>query len=208
MVPVWRACLRSSFRPAVSVYSIYWPKSSCSSFCTSNGGTGDDDDLDEIFGASADISHSIHPPLHPKPPLPTSPNFKNSPTTDTNETQKPQEEKTSQIKREPSPIDGEFLEIREKFIRGWGKGGQKVNKTNNAVFLHETKYNITVKCHETRSREQNRKIARKILKDKVLEVHNIQTKEQRKVEKIQKRKAKKKKRSKLKYADQVRADTG
>ena len=36
-------------------------------------------------------------------------------------------------------------EIEEKFIKGWGKGGQKVNKTSNCVELHHKLTGITVK---------------------------------------------------------------
>lgn len=32
--------------------------------------------------------------------------------------------KLEDTKKEPSPIKGEYLDIQEKFIRGWGKGGQ------------------------------------------------------------------------------------
>ena len=38
-------------------------------------------------------------------------------------------------------------DIEEKFITGWGPGGQSVNKTSNAVQLRHTKTGIIIKNH-------------------------------------------------------------
>lgn len=37
-------------------------------------------------------------------------------------------------------------DISEKFVLGWGPGGQKINKTANCVFLTHTPTGISVKC--------------------------------------------------------------
>uniref|UniRef100_A0A8B9DPJ1 Mitochondrial translation release factor in rescue n=1 Tax=Anser cygnoides TaxID=8845 RepID=A0A8B9DPJ1_ANSCY len=58
-------------------------------------------------------------------------------------------------------------ELEEQFVRGDGPGGQATNKTSNCVVLKHIPSGIVVKCHQTRSVEQNRKIARKILQEKV-----------------------------------------
>ncbi|XP_071618840.1 mitochondrial translation release factor in rescue [Heliangelus exortis] len=58
-------------------------------------------------------------------------------------------------------------DLREQFVRGDGPGGQATNKTNNCVVLKHIPSGIVVKCHQTRSVEQNRKIAREILQEKV-----------------------------------------
>ena len=58
-------------------------------------------------------------------------------------------------------------ELEEKFVRGFGKGGQKVNKTSNCVELKHLPTGITVKCHQTRYLERNRTLAREILKEKL-----------------------------------------
>ncbi|NXF84869.1 CL065 factor, partial [Eubucco bourcierii] len=58
-------------------------------------------------------------------------------------------------------------ELEEQFVRGDGPGGQATNKTNNCVVLKHIPSGIVVKCHQTRSAEQNRKLARKILQEKV-----------------------------------------
>ena len=56
---------------------------------------------------------------------------------------------------------------------GSGPGGQSINKTNNNVQLLHKPTGIQVKCQETRSLQQNRKIARKILLGKVCILHDI-----------------------------------
>ncbi|KAK9378072.1 RF-1 domain-containing protein [Kockiozyma suomiensis] len=52
-------------------------------------------------------------------------------------------------------------EIEEVFIKGGGKGGQKINKTNSKVQLRHIPSGLIVSSQATRSREQNRKIARR-----------------------------------------------
>ena len=52
-----------------------------------------------------------------------------------------------------------LAEIEEKSIRGSGKGGQKINKTNNAVQLKHMPTGIMVKYQEFRDRPMNRILA-------------------------------------------------
>ncbi|KAK0739804.1 RF-1 domain-containing protein [Apiosordaria backusii] len=63
-------------------------------------------------------------------------------------------------------------EIEESFLKGSGPGGQKINKTNSAVQLKHLPTNIVIKCQATRSRSQNRKIARDILAERLDELYN------------------------------------
>jgi protein subunit release factor B len=58
----------------------------------------------------------------------------------------------------------------ERFIKGGGKGGQAVNKTNNCVFLKHVPTGTTVKCHATRSLVINRKLARRIMQERLDEL--------------------------------------
>ncbi len=58
-------------------------------------------------------------------------------------------------------------DLEERFARGSGKGGQKVNKTNNCVCLTHIPSGIVVKCHREREREINRFLARRALCDEL-----------------------------------------
>ncbi|XP_026275134.1 mitochondrial translation release factor in rescue isoform X1 [Frankliniella occidentalis] len=51
-------------------------------------------------------------------------------------------------------------DLHEQFVRGSGPGGQSVNKSSNCVLLKHLPSGIVVRCHESRSLDQNRKIAR------------------------------------------------
>lgn len=63
------------------------------------------------------------------------------------------------------------FDIEEKFVRGSGRGGTKVATTSNCVQLRHVS-GVQVRCHETRSLEQNRIIARKRLREKLEELQD------------------------------------
>jgi protein subunit release factor B len=54
-------------------------------------------------------------------------------------------------------------DLLEKFVRGSGAGGQKINKTSNCVFLKHLPTGVCIKCQIDRSREMNRFLARREL---------------------------------------------
>ncbi|WVQ82081.1 hypothetical protein IAT38_004209 [Cryptococcus sp. DSM 104549] len=58
-------------------------------------------------------------------------------------------------------------ELDEKFVKGRGPGGQAINKTNSSVSLTHIPTGIRVQAQPTRSREQNRKVARQILAERL-----------------------------------------
>jgi len=58
-------------------------------------------------------------------------------------------------------------DLLEKFVKGSGSGGQKINKTSNCVFLKHLPTGVCIKCQIERSREQNRSLARKELCDQL-----------------------------------------
>jgi protein subunit release factor B len=58
-------------------------------------------------------------------------------------------------------------DLVESFVRGSGPGGQKINKSKNNVHLVHTPTGISVQCQDARDLTTNRKIARKLLRDKV-----------------------------------------
>ncbi|KAI1458365.1 RF-1 domain-containing protein [Annulohypoxylon moriforme] len=67
----------------------------------------------------------------------------------------------------PRPKPPPEEEIEESFLKGSGPGGQKINKTNSAVQLKHIPTGIVIKSQATRSRSQNRNIARQLLADKL-----------------------------------------
>ncbi len=58
-------------------------------------------------------------------------------------------------------------DLTESFVRGSGRGGQKINKTNNCVCLIHEPTGIVVRCHRERERETNRFLARRALCDEL-----------------------------------------
>ena len=50
-------------------------------------------------------------------------------------------------------------DIEERFIRGSGKGGQKINKTSSTVWLQHRPTGIEVRCQRERSQVANRELA-------------------------------------------------
>ena len=60
-------------------------------------------------------------------------------------------------------------DLEESFILGGGPGGQKTNKTSNVVRLVHEPSGMMIRCGETRSRETNRWLARRVLAEAILE---------------------------------------
>ncbi|CEM39530.1 unnamed protein product [Vitrella brassicaformis CCMP3155] len=58
-------------------------------------------------------------------------------------------------------------DLIEKFIRGGGKGGQKINKTSNCVMLQHQPTGVVIRCQAERSRTRNRIAARQLLLEKL-----------------------------------------
>ena len=92
-------------------------------------------------------------------------------------------------------------DIVQKTISGSGKGGQKVNKSQQSIYLVYEPLDIAIKCQSERSLELNRYLARQRLCDKV-EVHLIGKEASclKKVDALRKKKANRKRKSKKKYA--------
>lgn len=58
-------------------------------------------------------------------------------------------------------------DLVEKFVRGSGRGGQKINKTSSCVYLLHRPTGIEVKCQRERSQAINRFLARRELCKKI-----------------------------------------
>lgn len=50
-------------------------------------------------------------------------------------------------------------EVEERFVRGSGPGGQKINKTSSTVWLRHGPTGIEVRCQRERSQAANRELA-------------------------------------------------
>ena len=90
-------------------------------------------------------------------------------------------------------------DLEESFILGGGPGGQKTNKTSNVVRLEHEPSGLAVRCGETRSRETNRWLARRMLAELILErEQNRKSAAQQKAEKIRRQKRRRSRRQKQK----------
>jgi len=80
-------------------------------------------------------------------------------------------------------------DLREDFIRGSGRGGQKINKTSSCVNLVHVPSGIRIKCQQTRLRSLNRFLARRELCEKIAErIYGEQSARRQAAEKIRRQK--------------------
>ena len=60
-------------------------------------------------------------------------------------------------------------DVDERFVRGSGPGGQKINKTSSTVWLRHRPTGIEVRCQRERSQVANRELAWQELAEKLAE---------------------------------------
>ena len=88
-------------------------------------------------------------------------------------------------------------DLAEKFIKGWGKGGQKVNKTASCVYILHRPTKIEIKCQRERSQVLNRFFARRELCDRLeQQVEGEKSRRQQEIEKIRRQKRRRSRRQK------------
>ncbi|MBT4384548.1 peptide chain release factor-like protein [Candidatus Peregrinibacteria bacterium] len=105
-------------------------------------------------------------------------------------------QKAAKLKIEPQDFE-------EKFIRGGGAGGQKINKTASCVWLKHLPTGIDVKVQKHRERWGNRKSAYKLLINKIEEkVLGKKSEAAQKAFKVRKQKKRRSKRAKAKMMDE------
>ena len=98
--------------------------------------------------------------------------------------------KTAALKSRIARLGIDLKLIEEQFIRGSGHGGQKINKTSNAVLLKYPPLGLVVRCQRERKRSLNRFIALRELVDEIEVRISPETSERlREMAKIRKRKA-------------------
>lgn len=109
---------------------------------------------------------------------------------------------SAQVWEKPLPPRTKIDEnsITESFLKGTGPGGQKINKTSSAVQLKHLPTGIVVKCQGTRSRQQNRKTARRLLGERLEELEmGSEARTAIKAERVSRKKASADKKKKRKY---------
>lgn len=90
-------------------------------------------------------------------------------------------------------------DLLERFIRGSGKGGQKINRTSSCVVLRHLPSGIEVRCQKERSQALNRFHARRELCRKLeLLQRDSQLQANRELNRLRKQKRKRSKRAKEK----------
>ncbi len=95
------------------------------------------------------------------------------------------------------------VDLVERFIRGSGAGGQKINKTSSCVHLQHTPSGVEVRCQKERSQALNRFFARRDLCEKFEEkLLGKASKRQQEIEKIKRQKRRRSRRSKEKTLDE------
>ena len=93
-------------------------------------------------------------------------------------------------------------DIEERFVRGSGSGGQKINKTSSCVWVIHKPTGIEVKCQKERSQSLNRFFARRDLCEKIVELKaEEKSKRQQRIEKIRRQKRKRSQRAKNRMLD-------
>jgi protein subunit release factor B len=93
-------------------------------------------------------------------------------------------------------------DLSEQFIRGSGKGGQKINKTSSCVQLRHAPSGIEIRCQQSRLQAANRFHARRELCDRLEEkALGIKSKRRQEAEKIRRQKRRRSRRAKNKMLD-------
>ena len=112
------------------------------------------------------------------------------------------EEKERKLFRWMEELEIYEVELDEKFIKGSGPGGQKINKTAICVQLTHSASGTEIKCQKTRSQALNRYYARVELCEKLDEkLKGEKSKKRQAIEKIRRQKRKRSKRAKEKILE-------
>lgn len=104
-------------------------------------------------------------------------------------------EKAQQLAQRMAELNIQESDLEERFIRGGGPGGQKINKTSSTVVLLHRPSGIEIRCGQERSQSMNRFFARRELCERLAEkILGEKSKRQQEREKIRRQKRKRSKR--------------
>ncbi len=107
--------------------------------------------------------------------------------------------KAEQLARRMEALGIREQDLRERFIRSAGPGGQNVNKVATCVWLRHLPTGLEVKVQAERSQALNRFLARRLLADKLEEQRlGRASRERQRIEKIRRQKRRRSRRSKEK----------
>ena len=96
-------------------------------------------------------------------------------------------------------------DLREQFVLGAGRGGQKLNKSSTCVHLKHLPSGLVVKCQRTRSRELNRFLARRELCERLLErAADAQSRRRAEAERVRRQKRRRSRRQRRRMLEQKR----
>ncbi|NLF24617.1 MAG: peptide chain release factor-like protein [Deltaproteobacteria bacterium] len=104
-------------------------------------------------------------------------------------------EKEKELLQQMAQLNIREEDLIEKFVKGSGPGGQKINKTSSCVYILHIPSGIEVKCQRTRSQASNRFFARRTLCERLAEqLLDKKMKRQQEISKIRRQKQKRSKR--------------
>ncbi|MGA0845498.1 MAG: peptide chain release factor family protein [Luteolibacter sp.] len=114
-------------------------------------------------------------------------------------------EKLAALEQRMTALGIADADLIEKFTRGSGSGGQKINKTNSCVFLKHLPSGVCVKCQMDRSRELNRFLARRELCERLEAIRDGKASARTQaIEKIRRQKRRRSRRSKQRSIEDKR----
>jgi protein subunit release factor B len=98
-------------------------------------------------------------------------------------------EKTHALLERMARLGIREADLDERFVKGGGAGGQKINKTSSCVWLRHKPSGLEVKCQWERSQALNRFLARRELCDQLeSKQRGVLSAKQQAVEKIRRQK--------------------
>ncbi len=77
-------------------------------------------------------------------------------------------EKIAKLRSDIARAQLDLGQVEESFVKGSGKGGQKINKTASCVMLRYAPLGLVVRCQRERKRSLNRFLALRTLVEHVL----------------------------------------